>query len=69
MLAYDDQPAMSLQLHPEFAPDYAKALISVRRGTRFPEDEAARALHSFDQGDDRARVGEWIKRFLAGTAR
>jgi len=35
MLAYDDQPAMSLQLHPEFDPDYAKALIEARRGTRY----------------------------------
>ena len=68
MLAYGDQPAISLQLHPEFAPDYAKALITTRRGTRFPTDEADRALHSFEAGDDRARVGEWIKRFLGGVA-
>ncbi len=31
MLAYDDQPAVSIQLHPEFDPDYAKALIELRR--------------------------------------
>jgi GMP synthase-like glutamine amidotransferase len=65
MLAYDDQPAISLQLHPEFAPDYAKALIEVRRGTRFPEHEADKALASFEAGDDRSRVGGWIKSFLA----
>jgi GMP synthase-like glutamine amidotransferase len=66
MLAYEDQPAISLQLHPEFDPDYAKALIGVRRGTRFPEAQADQALESFAAGDDRAKVGAWIRRFLDG---
>ncbi|HKP78542.1 MAG TPA: type 1 glutamine amidotransferase, partial [Phenylobacterium sp.] len=31
-LAWRDQPAISIQLHPEFEPAYAKALIEARRG-------------------------------------
>jgi len=64
MLAYDDQPAISLQLHPEFAPDYAKALIEARRGRRFTDAAADAAIASYDHGDDRAEVGGWIRRFL-----
>ena len=64
MLAYDDQPAISLQLHPEFEPAYARALIEARRGTRYTDEEADRAILSFEQPDDRSRVGGWIARFL-----
>ncbi|WP_340645626.1 type 1 glutamine amidotransferase [Phenylobacterium sp.] len=65
MLAYGDQPAISLQLHPEFEPAYARALIEARRGTRLTDAQADRAVLSFEQPDDRARVGRWIQRFLA----
>jgi hypothetical protein len=64
-LAYDDQPAISIQLHPEFEPAYAKALIESRRGTRFSPAQADAAIASLDAPDDRARVGGWIRRFLA----
>ena len=63
-LAYDDQRAISIQLHPEFEPAYAKALIENRRGTRFPVEQADAAIASLDGPDDRARLGEWIVRFL-----
>ena len=63
-LAYGDQPAISMQLHPEFEPAYAKALIENRRGTRFPVEQADAAIASLDGPDDRARLGEWIVRFL-----
>ena len=66
-LAYDDQPAISIQLHPEFEPAYAKALIQARRGSRYPEAQAEAALASLDRPDDRARVGAWIRRFLAAA--
>jgi GMP synthase-like glutamine amidotransferase len=66
-LAYDDQPAISIQLHPEFEPAYAKALIETRRA-RFSEAQAEAALKSLDQPDDRARVGGWIRRFLTADA-
>jgi GMP synthase-like glutamine amidotransferase len=65
MLAYDDQPAISLQLHPEFEPAYARALIESRRGTRLTDEQADTAILSFEQPDDRLQVGGWIQRFLA----
>jgi len=65
MLAYEDQPAISIQLHPEFTIDYAKALIETRRGTRYTEAQAQAALDSYQEPDDRALVGEWIAGFLA----
>lgn len=61
MLAWRDQPAISMQFHPEFAPDYAKALIALRRDM-LPDPDAASA--SLDRPDDRARVAGWIRRFL-----
>lgn len=68
-LAYRDQPAISLQLHPEFEPAYAKALIEARRGARLGEAEADRALASYGGPDDRSQVGGWIRNFLLGRQR
>lgn len=65
LLDYGPARAMSLQLHPEFEPDYARALIEARRGTRYTDEQADRAILSYEQPDDRARVGAWIARFLA----
>jgi GMP synthase-like glutamine amidotransferase len=66
MLVYDDQPAISIQLHPEFDPAYAQALIELRRGSRYGEAQADAAINSLDEPDDRARLGRWIGRFLKG---
>jgi GMP synthase-like glutamine amidotransferase len=66
-LAWRDQPAISMQPHPEFEPAYAAALIEARRGKVYPDDEADRALASFAGPDDRARVGGWINSFLRGV--
>ena len=63
-LAWRDQPAISLQLHPEFEPAYAIALIESRRGSRFGDDAADCAIASYQAPDDRARVAGWIKNFL-----
>jgi GMP synthase-like glutamine amidotransferase len=63
-LAWRDQPAISMQLHPEFEPAYASALIENRRGARFSDAEADRALASYRLPDDRARVAGWLKNFL-----
>jgi GMP synthase-like glutamine amidotransferase len=64
MLAYDDQPAISIQLHPEFDPAYAKALIDGRRGRLFAEEAATRAIDSLDGPNDTQRIGDWIGQFL-----
>jgi len=63
-LAWRDQPAISIQLHPEFEPAYASALIENRRGSRYTDEEADRAIASYGRPDDRARVGAWLKNFL-----
>ncbi len=60
-LAWRDQPAVSFQFHPEFSPDFAKALIA-QRHDRVPDPESA--IASLDAPNDNARVGEWIRRFL-----
>lgn len=69
-LAYRHAPAISFQGHPEFAPDFADALIRSRRGTRFPEDLADAALASLADGQlDGDLVGRWIGGFLAAHAK
>jgi GMP synthase-like glutamine amidotransferase len=60
-LAWRDRSAISFQFHPEFAPDYAKALIEARYD-RVPDPDAA--IASLDAPNDNARVGAWLRRFL-----
>lgn len=60
-LTWTDRPAISFQFHPEFSPDFAKALIEARRD-RLPDPDAA--IASLDAPNDNARVGAWIRRFL-----
>lgn len=61
VIGYDDQPAMSMQCHPEFDPDYANALIEFRR-ERLPSPDAA--IASLNLPNDRERVAGWIRAFL-----
>ncbi|HEX8194557.1 MAG TPA: type 1 glutamine amidotransferase [Allosphingosinicella sp.] len=65
VLAYEDQPALSMQFHPEFEPAFTRALIEGRRA-HLPDPDAAVA--SLDAPDDRARVAGWIRRFLEEAA-
>jgi GMP synthase-like glutamine amidotransferase len=60
-LAWRDQPAISFQFHPEFSPDYARALIELRR-ERLPDPDTA--IASLDRPNDNERIGRWIRRFL-----
>jgi GMP synthase-like glutamine amidotransferase len=60
-LAWEDRPAISVQFHPEFDPDYAKALIEYRRD-RLPDADSA--IASLDSANDNGRVGAWIRNFL-----
>ena len=64
-LAWSDRPAISFQFHPEFEPDYAKALIT-RRYENMPDPGAA--IASLDAPNDRARVGDWIRLFLTNAS-
>ena len=68
VLVYDDQPAISMQFHPEFDPAYARALIEARRGSRFTDAQADAAIASLAADNDRGRVGAWIEAFLAQKA-
>ena len=65
VLAYDDQPAISFQCHPEFEPEFARALIEERRD-RVPEPDDA--IASLGQPNDAPLVGSWIRRFLNDLA-
>jgi GMP synthase-like glutamine amidotransferase len=67
MLAYDDQPAISIQLHPEFDPAYARALIEARRDLYAP-GQADQALASLEAPNDCQRVGDWIAAFVRERA-
>lgn len=62
-LAYTDQPAISFQFHPEFSPAYAQALIELRRDSL---DQPDRAIAALAQPNDNARIGAWVRRFVAG---
>jgi GMP synthase-like glutamine amidotransferase len=67
-LIYRDDRAISIQPHPEFLPAYAISLIETRRDGPLTPDQADRAIASYDSPDDRARVGGWIRAFLAQAA-
>ena len=58
------QGAVSLQLHPEFDPAYAEALIESRREARLSAEVADAAVASLRRPNDNARVGGWLRRFL-----
>jgi GMP synthase-like glutamine amidotransferase len=62
VLAYEDQPALSMQFHPEFSPEYAKALIELRRPIL---PDADLAIESLNGPNDRERVAEWLRKFLS----
>jgi GMP synthase-like glutamine amidotransferase len=66
-LAYADGPAMSLQMHPEFAHDYARALLDARKG-RIPEAARCAAFESLALRSDRALIALWIRRFFESGA-
>lgn len=68
MLAYSDQPAISLQLHPEFSHDYAVALTEMKRGQGMRDEDVDHALVTLDQPLDRAVAAGWIGKFLANAA-
>ena len=60
-LSWTDRQAMSFQFHPEFRPDFARALIERRRDV-LPDPDGA--IVSLDAPNDSARVAGWIRRFL-----
>lgn len=65
-LAWDDD-AISLQGHPEFTPPFAADLTSGRR-ERIGPAIVDPALDSLKEPNDRALVGEWLRRFIRALA-
>ena len=66
---YPQRRAMSLQSHPEFLPEYAAALIELRRSSKYTNEQAERALQTLRQPNDRARIGIWLANFLRSNVR
>lgn len=63
-LAYDF-PALSVQYHPEFTPDYVKALSQRYGGTLIPEALAERSVESLQRlCVDNRRVARWAAEFF-----
>jgi len=69
IVEYPRRRAMSLQSHPEFSPEYAAALIELRRSSKYTDEQADRALQTLRQPNDRARAGTWLAQFLRSNVR
>ena len=69
IVEYPQRRAMSLQSHPEFTPEYAAALIELRRSSKYSAEQADRALESLREPNDRSRVGGWLAQFLRSNVR
>lgn len=69
IVEYPQRNAMSLQSHPEFSPEYAAALIELRRSSKYTAEQADRALATLREPNDRARVGGWLAEFLRSNVR
>ncbi len=63
-LAYDDQPAISFQGHPEFEPAFAQALYESRLDAPYDEAKASQVIASLAAPNDRALVATWVRTFL-----
>ncbi len=64
MIAYEDHPSISMQFHPEFAPDFSRALFAQRRAPNLSEAAIADAMASLEGGNDNSRVARWLDGFL-----
>lgn len=69
VLEYPERRAISFQGHPEFSPEYATALIDLRRGTRYQQEFADAAAASLKKPNDAVRVAGWIRNFLSLATR
>lgn len=69
IVEYPQRRAMSLQSHPEFTPEYAAALIELRRNSKYSPEQAQQALDTLREPNDRERVGGWLAQFLRSNVR
>lgn len=63
-IEYADFPAISFQAHPEFEPEFARALINLKKDVSYTRWQADLALQSLELPNDNLRVRRWIRRFL-----
>lgn len=63
MLAYEDQPAISMQCHPEFDPQFVAALLD-RQRAMLGDKAVTAAQATLERPNDRATVTAWIRRFF-----
>ena len=71
MLAYGDPEApdaISIQPHPEFNEDYARALVEMRTGIAIPADRGAQALASFGRYTHQVEFARWCVNYLRNAA-
>lgn len=68
-LIYADFPALSVQFHPEFKPDYLFDLLKAYQGGRVPMDRAQSALKSLEGALDNDRVASGFAAFFRRYAR
>lgn len=64
VLEYPQRRAISFQGHPEFSPEYATALIDLRRGSRYQQEFADAAAETLKKPNDSRRVAGWLRRFI-----
>ncbi len=57
---------LGIQGHPEFVPEYSRALMEARRGIRIPEEVVDEGLASLNLAPDRELLAKWMLDFLAG---
>lgn len=69
VLEYPRRRAISFQGHPEFSPEYATALIDLRRGTRYQPDFADSAAASLKKPNDSERVAGWLRNFISASVK
>ena len=67
-IVYGNGTTISVQPHPEFEPDFAKALVELRRGNPLPDDVVDERIASLDAPVDNGKLAEALARFLL-TAR
>lgn len=60
--------AITVQGHPEFAANYTKELIQLRRGSVLPEDRVDAALEPSDRTSTRVNLGAVCRNWFAGLA-
>lgn len=71
MLAYGDPEApdaISIQPHPEYGADFARALLELRAGVVVPHEQSAPAMETFGQPVHQSDLANWCVNFLRRSA-